>query len=146
MKQLYLLVFACLLQLQSFAAVTTSTGTDPEIRPIMKSVTPEMAQMAIDEFLALTPAKYKEMTGKRLGLKKTLELKAAQKILKKKLKKEPEISKGLYVLMAIFAFGWLAMGLMDDWSGSDWVTNLILTVLCWLPGVIHALIKMKKYY
>jgi uncharacterized membrane protein YqaE (UPF0057 family) len=35
---------------------------------------------------------------------------------------------------------------MDDWTGNTWVVNLILSFLCWLPGFIHALIKMKDYY
>jgi uncharacterized membrane protein YqaE (UPF0057 family) len=38
------------------------------------------------------------------------------------------------------------MGLFSDWDGSDWIVNLLLTMLCWLPGLIHALTKMKEYY
>lgn len=144
-----MLVFALLVGLNSQAAVAATSGTnpDPELKGLMASFSPETAQMAIDEFLSLTPKKYREMTGKHLGLKKTLELKAAQKVLKKKLKKDgADISKGVYVLLAILGLGWLAMGLLDDWEGSDWLVNLLLTVLCWLPGLIHALVKMKKYY
>lgn len=116
-------------------------------QPAVKAVlTPEMVQMGLDEFLALTPKKYQEMTGQKLGLKKTVELKAAQKAIKKQMKKDPQFSKGLYVLLAILGLAWIAMGVMDDWNGSDWIVNLILTVLCWLPGFIHALTKMKKYY
>ncbi len=142
-------IFALLIGLNSQAAAvaTSSTNPDPELKSLMAAFSPETAQMAIDEFLSLTPKKYREMTGKRLGLKKTLELKAAQKVLKKKLKKDgADISKGVYVLLAILGLGWLAMGLLDDWEGSDWLVNLLLTVLCWLPGLIHALVKMKKYY
>ena len=115
--------------------------------PEMKAITPEMAKMGLEQFLTLTPAKYKELTGKKLGFRKTLELKAAQKIVKKHMAKgSGDISKGLYILLAILGLGWVAMGIMDDWDGSDWIVNLVLTVLCWLPGVIHAFIKMKKYY
>jgi uncharacterized membrane protein YqaE (UPF0057 family) len=102
--------------------------------------------MGLDQFLSLTPKKYKEMTGEKLGLKKTLQLKAAQKFIKKELKREADIDKGLYVLLAILGLAWVAMGVMDDWSGSDWIVNLILYALCYLPGLIHALTKMKKYY
>lgn len=96
----------------------------------------------------MTPSKYRQLTGKRLGLKKSIQLKAAQKALKKEIRngKDADISKGVYVLLAILGLGWLAMGLLDDWNGSDWLVNLLLTVLCWLPGLIHALVKMKKYY
>ncbi|MBU6343136.1 MAG: YqaE/Pmp3 family membrane protein [Bacteroidetes bacterium] len=56
------------------------------------------------------------------------------------------ITKGLYILLAILGLAWIAMGVKSDWSGNDWIVNLILTVLCWLPGFIHALVKMKEYY
>ena len=117
-------------------------GSNPDV----KALSPDMLKMSLDKFLTLTPSKYKEMTGKKLGLKKSMELKAAQKYVKKKMASGADISKGVYVLLAILGLGWLAMGLLDDWSGSDWIVNLLLTVLCWLPGVIHALVKMKKYY
>jgi hypothetical protein len=114
----------------------------------VKAMAPIMQTMLMDQFLKLTPAKFKELTGEKLGLKRTLQLKAAQKLMKnhQNQKKGADISKGLYVAAVIFGWGWLVMGLMDDWSGNDWWTNLILTALCWLPGVIHGLIKMKKYY
>jgi uncharacterized membrane protein YqaE (UPF0057 family) len=57
-----------------------------------------------------------------------------------------DIPKGLYIVLAIFGLAWIGMGVMDDWSGNNWWVNLILTLLFWLPGFIHALIKMKDYY
>lgn len=59
---------------------------------------------------------------------------------------EQNISKGLYIVLAIIAFGWLGMGLLDNWKGSDWVISLVLYLLFYLPGLIYTLIKMKKYY
>lgn len=117
----------------------------------VKALSPELVQLSLDKFMNLTPKKYKEMTGERLGLKKTVELKMAQKALKKQMKKNAGqggdgITKGLYILLAILGLAWVAMGVKDDWNGSDWIVNLILTFLCWLPGFIHALVKMKKYY
>jgi uncharacterized membrane protein YqaE (UPF0057 family) len=133
-------------------AKTTATSANSnwaetlKANPEVNTLSPDMLKMSLEKFLTLTPAKYKEMTGKKLGLKKSLELKAAQKYVKKKMAGGADISKGVYILLAILGVAWLAMGLMDDWSGSDWIVNLILTLLCWLPGVIHALVKMKKYY
>lgn len=125
------------------ATSPVSTITLPEV----KALPTDMLSMGIDQFLKLTPSKYKEITGKKLGIKKSIELKAAQKMVKKHMGNgAADISKGLYIVLAIFGLGWLAMGLMDDWSGNDWIINLILTVLCWLPGLIHAFIKMNKYY
>lgn len=119
----------------------------------INAIDPELAKIGMDKFLELTPAKYKEITGKRLGLKNSLALKAAQAKVKHEMKSASfnpaggdGITKGLYILLAIFGLAWIAMGVKSDWSGSDWIVNLILTLLCWLPGFIHALVKMKNYY
>ncbi len=128
------------------ASMTANWAVTMGDQPEVKALTPEMSQMGLDQFLALTPKKFKETTGKRMTIKQVVQLKVAQKIVKKHMKKEPDISKGLFVLLAILGLAWVAMGVMDDWSGNDWIVNLILTVLCWLPGFIHALTKMKKYY
>jgi len=63
-----------------------------------------------------------------------------------RLKESLDISKGVYVVLAIVFFGWLAMGLNDDFEGFDWLISLLLYILGWLPGVIYTLIMMKKYY
>ena len=102
----------------------------------------------VESFLDLTPKKYRELTGERLGVKGSLALKAAQKQVKKQMKRgsATDIPKGLYVVLAIFGWGWLAMGLMDDFEGNNWWVALILYILCWLPGFIYSLVKMKDYY
>jgi uncharacterized membrane protein YqaE (UPF0057 family) len=120
------------------------------------ALSPELAQMTMDKFLKLTPAEYKKATGEKLGIKKSIQLKLAQKALKREMKNNAElrsgltggdgITKSLYILLAILGLGWVAMGVKDDWEGSDWIVNLLLTCLCWLPGLIHALVKMKNYY
>ncbi len=120
----------------------TQFGDEPKIQVL----TPEMSKMNVEQFLNMTPKSYKEMTGEKLGIKKTLQLKAAQKFIKSKMHNGEDIEKGLYIILAIFGLGFIAMGLIDDWEGQNWWMNLILTALCWLPGVIHALIKMKDYY
>ena len=109
-------------------------------------LSPEMAEMNLDQFMSLTPAKFQELTGQKLSWKKKMQLKVAQKFLKKKASGKADISKGLYIVLAIIGLGWLAMGLLDDWNGSDWIIALVLSLLFWLPGVIYSLIKMKKYY
>lgn len=119
-------------------------SSQEEFNPITK----DLPNMALEDFLSLTPKKYKEMTGKKLGLKNSLKLKAAQKYVKKHMKKggAEDISSGLYILLAILGLGWLAMGLIDDWDGQNWIINLVLTLLCWLPGLIHALVKKDEYF
>ncbi len=80
------------------------------------------------------------------GKKMTFGQKIAMKFAKMKSKKAADIPKGLYVVGAIFGFAWLLMGLMDDFKGNNWWVNLILYCIFYLPGLIHALIKMKEYY
>ena len=108
---------------------------------------PEFATMNLEQFLEITPNQIKEITGHKLSLKETVKLKLAQKKVAKIVgKKAPAIESSVYVLLVILGLGWVAMGLNDDWSGSDWIVNLLLTALCWLPGVIHGLSKRSKWY
>lgn len=59
-------------------------------------VDPALAEMfaadgkaiTMDDFMALTPRKFREATGERLGFKKSIALKMAQKAMKKQMKKE----------------------------------------------------------
>ena len=136
MKKIILLSLLFLAGLQSQAYVVgidSNWSNQFDETSEVHNLTPDMINMQLEEFLSLTPKKYRQKTGKRLGLKKALKLKAAQKVVKKKFKADPDISSGLYVLLVILGWGWVVMGLMDDWSGSNWITNLILTILCWLP-------------
>lgn len=68
------------------------------------------------------------------------------KLLTRVAGKSAEIPKILYVLLAIIGFGWLGMGINDNFNGWDWVISLVLYLLGWLPGLIYTLIKMNKYY
>ncbi len=103
---------------------------------------------SVDQFLALTPKSYKELTGERLTIKETIQMKAAQKAVGEITQpvSDIDIPKGLYIVAAIFGWGWLVMGLLDDFQGNNWWINLILTLLCVIPGVIHSFIKMDEYY
>lgn len=127
------------------AAIATLTVEQFQHQTAVKNLSPEMLKMNVDQFLTLTPSKYKEMTGKRLGLVNTVKLKVAQKMLKKELKQGRGISKTAYILIAIFVMPFLAVGLATDFQGNDWVYCLLWTLLCGIPGVIYALVKMKNY-
>ena len=149
MKKILTTLFA-LFVLVSFAHATASS-TDAQAH--LAAIQNEQVDFATQQefnLLTLTPKAYKEQTGKRLGLKKSIQLKLAQKMLKKQAKKAKkkgaDIPQGLYIVMAIFGLAWLAMGLMDDFEGNNWWINLILYLILWLPGLIHALIMMGDYY
>ncbi len=146
----FLLVFMFTLSTNAYVLspvkTTKKENTSIQFNDEYNALDDNIKNMAMEDFLALTPKKYKEITGQKLGIKKAIQLKVAQKFVKKQLKKKADISSGVYVLLAILGLGWLAMGLLDDWSGNNWIINLVLTVLCWLPGLIHALVKKKEYY
>ena len=152
MKRILLFVlFALCMQGLAVAATDLKTPTVGEKFGQMselQGLSPEMMQLGLEKFTKITPAQYREMTGKKLGLKNTVALKMAQHKVKKQMKQADGsgISSGVYVLLAIFGLGWLAMGLLSDWEGNDWIINLVLSLLCWLPGLIHALIKKKDYF
>lgn len=94
----------------------------------------------------ITPNDIQKLTGKKLSLKEVIKLKAAQKLLKAKANKGGDgYSKGIFILLALLGWSWLLMGIQDDFSGSTWLVNLLLYVLCWLPGVIHSFVHMKDY-
>ncbi len=149
MKKVFNLLLLVLCFSSIHAAVSTKNfsvadfNNEPEVRAV--TVEKDMAQMTLDKFLELTPKKYQELTGKKLGLKKTLQLKAAQKIIKKRTNKAGDMPKGAYIVLAIFNLCWIAMGVMDDWEGNNWWVNLLLSI-CYLPALIHALVKMDDYY
>lgn len=109
----------------------------------------DLPQLTLEQLLTLTPKKYKEITGKKLGFKKTIQLKIVQKKLKKLLKEDSpdktNMSKGGYIILAIFGLSFIGIGVVTDWKGNDWWINLLLSLLCWLPGFIHAMVKMKNY-
>ncbi len=56
------------------------------------------------------------------------------------------IPQGLYIVLAIFWMGWLAMGINDDFNGNDWLISLLLYIIFYIPGLIYTLVKMNKYY
>lgn len=95
----------------------------------------------------ITPNDIQKLTGKKLSLKEVIKLKAAQKLLKANANKSrgSGYSKGIFILLAILGWAWLLMGIQDNFSGSTWLVNLLLTLLCWLPGFIHSMVHMKEY-
>ena len=134
---------------QSGFAANDCTTALPQLDAATSALT-QQTGFTSDDFLALTPKKVREMTGEKLGIKGALALKVAQKQVRKAQRassgRAADIPQGLYVVLVIFGWGWLAMGLMDDFEGNNWWLNLILTLLCFIPGLIHGFIKMSDYY
>jgi hypothetical protein len=130
-------VFATILSANAFRSNTA----------VVPATTPETQLKAnIAKFTTMTPREFEQVTGKKMTLKETIKFKAAQKVMKNKMKNGGDgISKGLYILLALFGWTFIVMGIQDDWSGSTWIVNLLLYCLCGLPGLIHSFVKMKDY-
>jgi len=146
-KILLLLAFIVAGSSSSFAVINMKWQQMAQNDAKLQQLPPEMLQMGLANFLTITPQQYKAKTGKRLGIFKSVKLKMAQKYVKNNLMGDDSgITSGIYILLAILGLGWVAMGILDDWSGQNWVVNLILSFLCWLPGLIHALVKKSEYF
>ena len=60
--------------------------------------------------------------------------------------KDAILPQAVYIILAIFAFGWLAMGINDEFEGLNWLLSLLLYILFYFPGLIYTLIMMGDYY
>ncbi len=148
MKYLVTLSLLLGLSLSSFASSRAiswaeAMGDQPEI----SALSGDFTSLSAEEFVSLSPRDARKITGERLSIREALQLRAAQRLVKKQMNpNDSGISKGLYIVLAILGLGWIAIGVITGFSGSDWIINLVLTLLGWLPGVIHAFIKMNSYY
>jgi hypothetical protein len=147
MRTSLLLIFAFLVSLSTAYAAPYAVAPKVEKEVINKRQTlkDHLKGMSLEEVINLTPKQYREQTGKRLGLVQSAKLKIAQSVLKKQTR-ATDLPKGAYIVLAIIGFGWLAMGLLDDFEGNNWWIALLLYFLFFIPGVIFALIKMGDYY
>jgi|GEM_PF-454327 len=122
-----------------------------ETRPKMSALNFQaggMNKLNMESLLSLTPSQYKQITGKRLGFFKSMELKMVQKQIKKQKGNEGggDLPQWAYIVLSIFWLGWLAIGIRSNWKGNDWWIALLLYFVFYFPGLIYSLIVMKKYY
>ena len=104
MKKILLLSVFVILGFSAKAVNSIAWASQFGDQPQIQVLTPEMTKLAVDKFLSLTPKSYKEMTGEKLGFKKTLQLKAAQKFIKSKKNGAEDIRK-------VFTLFWQFLGL-----------------------------------
>lgn len=102
--------------------------------------------MNADDFLKLTPKKFEKITGEKLSFKQKLKIKAAQKILKKKIRKhqknEPDRGKSQIVaILLCFFLGFLGVHrfYLGYWNG----ILLLLLSLCGI-GFIWAFVDLIR--
>jgi uncharacterized membrane protein YqaE (UPF0057 family) len=66
---------------------------------------------------------------------------ASTKIVKKALK--DDVPTGLLYVLCFF-IPWVAVGLATDWDVKTIVYNILWTLLCGIPGIIHAIIIVGR--
>ncbi len=148
MKRALPLLLLMVLSMSTFASSKVQNWKDLFAgEPESKALVAEMPGLTLESFMELTPKKYEELTGQKMGIADAIRLKAAQKHLRKQMEKpNADIEKPVYIILAILGLGFVGIGILDDWEGSDWIIALVLSLLCWLPGVVYSLVKMKNYY
>ncbi len=125
------------------ASIVETQNDNEELNEVMAG----LEGISMDDIMSMTPKKYKEITGKKMGFKNAVKLKMAKRFLKKKSAKAGEgISKGLYIFLALIGWAWIVMGVKDDWNGPNWIIGLVLGFFTCIGGLIFALVKMKDYY
>ncbi len=109
MKRILTLIVLALTAWNLNAATQAVWPEEVKGQPEVQAFIGETGQTSVDDFLNLTPKKYKEITGENLGLKKTIALKAAQKAVKKELKRNAGAagakSQLVALLLVIFVGG-----------------------------------------
>ena len=85
-----IMAFALVIFNLSSLAVTLPS-TEPVPPKSESTVAAPLAGMSVDDFLSLTPKKYKELTGEKLSITQKISLKLAQKKIKRALKNNEKI-------------------------------------------------------
>lgn len=128
------LVMALCLGTSAFAVPPVSEAT----------TTTELSGISLEELKTITPQQYTELTGKKLNFAQVAALKYTQHKLKKSGKDPIEDDKVLIYLLCFFIPP-VAVYLLYDIGQEFWV-NVLLTLLCGLPGIIHAFIICSKKF
>lgn len=115
-----------------------------------------MVMFSLNVSNAAIPIKHQQPTTQQSGTAAAEATEAVpvleQKQMKTTVKKSMNKKGGaampaiLYIILAIFALGWLAMGINDNFGDYDWLISLLLYILFYIPGLIYTLIMMGKYY
>jgi len=98
----------------------------------------------------LKPVLVQTKKNKVITLKDNYKSKEVKQIIKKKVKNTIATIKStssddeiLYYILA-FLIPFLAVGLVTDWDLGQVLLNVFLTMLCGIPGIIHAIIVVKN--
>jgi uncharacterized membrane protein YqaE (UPF0057 family) len=124
------------------------------ISPIESVNTVEQIVTASTENTIILPQTNKIDLNKKVVksiVKNALKTSEGRNILKEAIKtnskkdnsKKEDLSKGLVILLCII-IPFVAVGLMTDWDIEKVLINILWSLLCGIPGIIHAFIIAKR--
>jgi len=146
------LVIAMLFAFSSTAFAVNSPKVDNTTHFNHLTFLQDVDGLTFEDFLTLTPQKFEERTGEKLNFVEVAKLKIAQKKAAKHVEElnptGPVSSDDRKIL--IYLLCWFvppaAVYLIDDGITGRFWTNVILTLLCGIPGIIHAFILASKHF
>lgn len=146
MRKIIIVCLAAVFSISSFAGIIyVPSNTSDNTKAGIETTIEKVKATNMDAFLALTPAKVHEMTGKKMTFGQKIALKMMQKKFTKQLKKGKSIDihdKGkmlrLWIIFALVALVLSILGLFVTFawylSGLAWLAALIFFIL-WLVAL-----------
>ncbi len=121
--------------------LVASSELDPDLQFLAKP------HLTVNDLLTLSPKQIKQKYGVKLTLGQTVKLKMAQKKLRKMYPNgAPDEDDKVLIYVLCFLLPPLAVFLCYETEDNKFLVNIILTLLCGIPGIIHALIVCSKYF
>ena len=143
MRKIIIVLLAVVFSVSSYAGIIyVPSNASDNAKAGVETTIEKVKATNMDAFLALTPAKIQEMTGKKMTFGQKIALKMAQKKLSKQLKKGKSIDtkdeRQMLRLWIIFALAAIVLAIIGwfvpfVWflSGLAWLASLIFFIL-WL--------------
>lgn len=146
MRKIIIVLLAAVFSVSSYAGIIyVPSNASDNAKAGVETTIEKVKATNMDAFLALTPAKIQEMTGKKMTFAQKIALKMAQKKLSKQLKKGKSIDvhdeRQMLRLWIIFALVAIVLAIIGwfvpfVWflSGLAWLAALIFFIL-WLIAI-----------
>lgn len=130
----------------SVAVATTSDETPVVINnAISETVIASKEEAVISKVKAASVSnpEVKKAIEKSASASKPMVKSITKQLMKKANKNGGDVPVGLLYVLC-FLIPWLAVGLVTDWDIRTVVINLLWTLLCGIPGIIHAIIVVHR--
>jgi hypothetical protein len=137
MRKLIIVLLAAVISISSYAGIIyVPTNASDNAKAGVETTIEKVKSTNMDAFLALTPAKVQEMTGKKMTFVQKIALKIVQKKFSKQLKKGKSIDihdeRQMLRLWIIFALVALVLSILGIFITIFWY----ISGLAWLAAVI----------